>query len=57
MRSHRRQSWGLGGVTTPDFWLGVVARSQGDCEGGREALLYVIMYRKYVRKWWLSNEI
>ena len=33
---------GVGGVVTPRFWA-----------GGREILLYFIMYRKYVRKWWL----
>jgi len=24
---------------------------------GHEALLYLIMYRKYVRRWWLSSDI
>jgi len=41
-----RQSWGLG-VTNPRFWAGIV----GVAGGGREILLYLIMYRKYVRKW------
>ena len=33
---------GVWGVTTPRFWA-----------GGREILLYLFMYRMYVRKWWL----
>ena len=40
-----RQSWGLGVATRrpPDFG-----------QGGREILyMYLIMHRKYVRKWWL----
>jgi len=55
--AHRRQSWGLGVSRPPRFWAGVMG-SQGDHgvtgdHGGRETLLYLIMYRKYVRKWWL----
>ena len=42
----RLQSWGIVGVTTPRFWAGVSWM-------GRETLLHLIMYRKYVRKWWL----
>src|SRR6218665_2473277 len=52
------QSWGLR-VTTPRFW-GVAGRVAGRGAGGsleswtgREILLYLIMYRKYVRKWLL----
>src|SRR6218665_2586473 len=52
-----RQSWGLR-VATPIFWAG--GRREG-CRwvvgvvdgSGREILLYLIMYRKYVRKWLL----
>src|SRR6218665_3892301 len=56
-RGHRRQSWGVGGVTNPqDFGLGsrVGEGRRADREGsltGRETLLYLIMYRKYVREW------
>src|SRR6218665_1843512 len=40
-QSHRRQSWGVkGGRDPPNFG-----------QGGRKILLYLIMYRKYVRKW------
>jgi len=41
------QSWRVGGRDPPDFRHGVV----GGPQGGRELLLYLIMYRKYVRKW------
>src|SRR6218665_2536245 len=40
---HRRQSWGFGGRDPPNFWKGSWT--------GRKLLLYLIMYRKYVRKW------
>ena len=43
-----RQSWRVG-VATPIFWTG---ESWGSWTG-REILLYVIMYWKYVRKRWL----
>ena len=44
IESQGRQSRGFGGRNPPDFGQGVVRRSQG----GREILLYLIMYRKYV---------
>src|SRR6218665_3830136 len=49
------QSWGLR-VATPRFWAG--GRSEGrrgwlESWTGSEILLYLIMYRKYVRKWLL----
>ena len=37
-------------VATPHFGQGVVGEGSWT---GREILLYPIMYRKYVRKWWL----
>jgi len=46
-----RQSWGLGG-RDPRFWAGVVVGSQVVVDGSW-ILLYLIMYRKYVWKWWL----
>jgi len=30
---HRRQSWGIGGVTTPRFWAGGREESQGVVDG------------------------
>src|SRR6218665_1954535 len=49
--SQGRQSWGLR-VVTPIFWAGGrVVVSLGSWTG-RE-ILYLIMYRKYVRKWLL----
>src|SRR6218665_1335578 len=54
-----RQSWGLR-VAAPIFLagghVGVGGRASGGSLGswtGREILLYLIMYRKYVRKWLL----
>src|SRR6218665_1423269 len=58
-----RQFWGMR-VATPIFWAGgscgvagrVVGRVAGGSLGswtGREILLYLIMHRKYVRKWLL----
>src|SRR6218665_3250513 len=44
-----RQSWGFG-IATPIFWAG---RGCGGSWTGREILLYLIMYRNYVRQWWL----
>src|SRR6218665_3451102 len=50
-----RQSWGLR-VATPRFWAG--GRKEGrrgslESWTGREILIYLIMYWKYVRKWLL----
>src|SRR6218665_2399971 len=51
-----RQSWGLR-VATPRFWAGGHREGRREVVGvvltGREILLYLIMYRKYVRKWLL----
>jgi len=43
---------GLEGSRPPDFGQGVVGVAGGSWTG-REILLYLIMCRKYVRKWWL----
>ena len=43
----RRQSWRVGGSRPPEFGQ----RGREEIAGGREILLYLIMYRKYVRKW------
>ena len=40
----------VGGRDPPDFWLGGRGGLQG-VVGVREILVYLIMYRKYVRKW------
>jgi len=40
---------GLEGSQPPGF-------AQGGSWTGREILLYLIMYRKYVRKWWLLKK-
>jgi len=54
--AHRRQSWEGLGVATPRFLaggsLGVAGGSQGGSGWwtGRKILLYLNMYRKYVRK-------
>jgi len=50
------QSWECGGSRSPDFgqggrW-GWVAGESWKWWTGREILLYLIMCRKYVRKWW-----
>ena len=49
--SQRCQSWGLGlgGRDTPDFGQGGRRVGRMGARGGREILLYLIMYRKYVR--------
>ena len=58
LHDQRRQSWGSwGGRDPPDFGHGglVGGGSQGVVDGswtGLEILLYLIMYRKYVWKWW-----
>src|SRR6218665_2459076 len=52
--AHRRQPWGCWGVATPRFWAGGSWGSSGVAGGlwtSRKILLYLIMYRKYVRKW------
>jgi len=41
------------GVTTLKFWAGVVGEVAGESWTGRYTFLHFIMYRKYVRKWWL----
>ena len=41
---------GVLGSRPPDFGQGGRAGRRGSL-GGREILLYLIMYRKYVRKW------
>src|SRR6218665_2296260 len=49
------QSWGLR-VATSRFWAGGSREGRGgslESWAGREILLYLIMYRKYVRKWLL----
>ena len=48
----------IGGRDPPDFgqggsWWGVVGGRRGESRTGRKILFYLIMYRKYVRKWWL----
>ena len=60
---HRRHSWGLGVATPQILGRGVVGGSQGGRRGvaggswtGRKILLYVMMYRKYVRKWLLLKK-
>jgi len=57
-RLQEHQSWwGWGSRPPPQFWAGGVAGwSQGGREGlwtGREILLYLTIYRKSVKKWWL----
>ena len=52
-RSQGRQSWGLWGPRPPEFGQGLSWGVAGVVVGGREILLQLIMYRKYVRKWWL----
>ena len=51
---------GIGGRDPPDFGHGGrgsrrvgCGESQDGSWMGREILLYLVMYRKYVRKWWL----
>src|SRR6218665_684338 len=41
---------GVGDPDLPDFWQGVREVAGGSWTG-REILLYLIIYRKYVRKW------
>src|SRR6218665_319347 len=48
---YRRQSWGVGGRAPPVLGREVVGRSQGGSWTGHKILVYLIMYRKYVRKW------
>ena len=50
-RPHRRQSWGV--ATPQNLGRGVVGGVAGGSWTGRKILLYLIMHRKYVRKWWL----
>ena len=41
------------GVATPRFWAGGVVGGRRGSWTGRKILLYLTMYRKYFRKWWL----
>src|SRR6218665_1771052 len=55
-RFQGRQSWGFWGVAiSQNLGTGVVGnrRDGGGSWMGRKILLYLIMYRKYVRKWCL----
>ena len=48
---HRRQSWRCWGSRPSRFWAGGHGGHRGSWTGRK--ILYLIMYRKYVRKWWL----
>jgi len=52
MSVQEHQSWGLGS-RHPRFWARRFVGVAGGSWTGREILLYRIMYRKYVQKWWL----
>ena len=47
----KRQSWGMGGRGPQIFGRGSRRGGRRGDRGGCEILLYLIVYRKYVRKW------